>query len=140
MHALHDLAVDAARIDAQLFPELQPLGRSPPRELDWAFLLAKFRKNGRCQRNRAVHAVFLHQAFQLGRIFNAVGWCFALHYKLEGPGYIPSMVGVGCCSCGDASQEVTGNYDIRSGSADTFGGTFSKGIDATGAHVAVATA
>jgi hypothetical protein len=52
-------------------------------------------------------------------------------------GHITSVIRVSSSPGGDASQQVSGNYDIRSGSANALGRTLSKRIYATGAHVAV---
>jgi hypothetical protein len=50
------------------------------------------------------------------------------------------MVGVGGCPGGDHAQQITSDDYISCGSAYALAGTFSKRIDAAGAHVAVSAA
>ena len=50
------------------------------------------------------------------------------------------MIGVSGSSCGDAAQKIAGNDYVSRRSADSLAGTFSEGIYAAGAHVAVSTA
>jgi hypothetical protein len=55
-------------------------------------------------------------------------------------GHVPSVVRVSRCSRRYGVQQVAGNHDVCRSSTDALAGTLPKGIDATGAHVAVATA
>ena len=140
VHDLHYLPIDAARIYAQLLPQLHPLGWRATGELDGALLLAELGHDGIGESDLAVHPVLLHQPLHLGLVLDLIAGGLACREQLEGMGHIPGMVGVGGGSGGDHAQEVTGHDDIRRGSADAFAGALSEGIYAAGAHVAVAAA
>ena len=140
VHALHYLPVNSPGFYAQILPDLLALGRSAADELYWALLLSELCHYGIGQVNLSGYTILLHQSCQFGLVLDLIGWCFALGHQLEGVGHIPSMVRVCRGPGGNGSQKVTGNDDVCSCTTYAFCSRLAEGIDATWAHVAVATA
>ena len=140
VHALHYLPVNSPGFYAQILPDLLALGRSAADELYWALLLSELCHYGVGQVNLSGYAILLHQTVQFGLVLDLIGWCFAFRHELEGVGHIPCVVRVSRSPGSNGSQKVTGNDDVCRSTTYAFCGRLAEGIDAAGAHVAVATA
>ena len=149
VHDLDDLAVDAARVDAQLLPQFDALCRRAAGELDGAFLLAKLGVGGAGQIQGdlflapalGLDAVLGRQRVQLGLVLDLVAAALALGGQEQRVGDVAPVVRVGGRAGGDHADQVAGDDDVGRRSADAqFGPIVLKGTDAAGAHVAVAAA
>ncbi|KUG28792.1 hypothetical protein ASZ90_001344 [hydrocarbon metagenome] len=146
VHHLHHVAVDAPGGDAQGFPQLPPFGRNPadkrhgaaPEAVVLEELVGQGGGHGVDVLAGHVQADLGRDAAQFVLVADGVVRGFFLGHGVQGFHQVAAVVRMGGGPGGHHAAEVAGHDDVGVGPAHPVRGAVAEGVDAAGAHDAVA--
>ena len=149
VHHFGNFAVNAARSDVELFPQLAALGRNTREKIDRLAPAAKIAVAGIHHIGGHIkgiapfccHAQLGSNTPQFGLVPNLVAGGAAFHYCLQSLDHITSVIGVPSRAASDKTAKVAGHNHIgvcATHAARKFSTRFGLGTDAARPHDAVA--